>query len=112
MTFSQSVRIMGHQMNGNTDNRATTVTDLLFYLTPLIALTISVDVSDILLNAGLSVRTSTTPGTSNKTAATDDGRATEGESASMQVAALAAFGAAHRLVRWFWAGSWEMRSGK
>ena len=31
---------------------------------------------------------------------------------SMQVAALAAFGAAHRLVRWFWAGSWEMRSGQ
>lgn len=99
-------------MRSNTGNRATTVTDLLLYLTPLVALTISVDVSDILLNAGLSVRTSTAPGTSNKTAATDDGRATEGESASMQVAALAAFGAAHRLVRWFWAGSWEMRSGK
>ena len=108
----------GHQLPTTVNKMAdsvpptTTVIDLLVYLAPLSALTISIDASDILLNTGLSTSTTTSTATTTAAAGTTVGDLEEDGNVPMQVAALAAFGAAHRLVRWFWAGSWEMRSGR
>lgn len=68
------------------------------YLAPLALLTMTIDISDILLNTGITLGTS------------PNASATLASNTTQQATTLAAFGASHRVVRLFFSLPWEMRA--
>ena len=87
---------------------------LLKYVLPLILVSMSIDISDTVLNAGLVLASTNLNSTTNTTfaAATPSSSFSTPPPATNadQISRLAAFGAAHRILRWVWSGSWEMRA--
>ena len=90
---------------------------LLKYVAPLIIVSMSIDFSDTLLNAGLVLSetsfqpfNTTTPSSSLFVQSPSSSSSSLSNTTSSQVSRLAAFGAAHRILRWLWSGSWEMRA--
>ena len=88
---------------------------LLRYVLPLCMLGVSVDLSDVLLNAGLMLdggnATPSAPPVPNTTLA--PGPSSSGGASGrvdLQISKLAAFGAAHRVLKFLRSGSWEMRA--
>ncbi len=84
---------------------------LLRYVLPLCVLGVSMDLSDILLNAGLMLGNATDSGAvSNATVSRAPSSLGGAGRGSLQVSKLAAFGAAHRVLKFLRSGSWEMRA--
>ena len=85
---------------------------LLKYLAPLVMVSMSIDLSDTILNAGLVISSSggdtnfTNTSTLSYTVSQSPSPSFNNTNPSSQVSRLAAFGAAHRILRWIWSGSW------
>ena len=91
------------------------------YVAPLVLVSMSIDVSDTILNAGLILsHTNSSSNDNNLTlqsslplspsSSSSSSSSYRQSSNSSQISKLAAFGAAHRVYRFVYSGSWEMRA--